>query len=396
MSATNQELFPTIGTIAAQTDQLPDDLRDKDASAVTVPEYDEDMPVTEIESLCMRCGQNVSDRIVDYRNESLTFPCVVQGMSRLLLTSIPYFREVVLMSFRCEHCGEENNEVQSAGTIKGTSSTIFCTSQHMIIRVVEHGAVYTVRVLDRADLDRQLVKSPTCTVSIPEFELTIPPRKGQLTTIEGLLRDVVSDLGEGQPLRRIQAEDAYKKIQSIIDGINDILADSNDEDDSVTNNALKKKVSIKDAPMKPFTVKLDDPAGNSFLEFNESMADPKWNLRTYPRTLDQNKELGLVDDDTVDGNVDDKSKDIAPTRLSDKPKLDSLLEASEEENPNDEIFVFSGTCSSCGAPLDTMMKKVSIPYFKVRSVLHFPSHILLKSLRQLILLEGYNHHVNEL
>ncbi|KLO11522.1 zf-ZPR1-domain-containing protein [Schizopora paradoxa] len=322
MSATNQELFPAIGTIAEQTDQLPDDLKDKDAPAVTVPEYDEERPVQEVESLCMRCGKN--------------------GTSRLLLTSIPYFREVVLMSFRCEHCGEENNEVQSAGTIK------------------EHGAVYTVRVLDRADLDRQLVKSPTCTVIIPEFELTIPPQKGQLTTIEGLLRDVASDLGAGQPLRRVEAEDAYKKIQSILDGINGILADSDDEDDKEASSSLTKKASTKDAPMQPFTVKLDDPAGNSFLEFHESMADPKWNLRTYPRSLKQNIELGLVDGDVVD----EKPKDTAaPTRLSDKSKLDSLLETAEE-NPNDEIFVFSGTCSSCGAPLDTMMKKVTIPYFK--------------------------------
>jgi len=94
------------------------------------------------------------------------------------------------------------------------------------------------------------------------------------------------------------------------------------------------------------------------------MADPKWNLRTYPRTLEQNKELGLVDDDAGDGDEPDKTKDAALTRLTDKSKLNNLLEPAEEENPNDEIYVFSGTCPSCAAPLDTMMKKVTIPYFK--------------------------------
>lgn len=58
MSATNQELFPNIGSIAEQTNQLPDDIKDKDAAAV--PEYDEERPVQEIESLCMRCRQNAS------------------------------------------------------------------------------------------------------------------------------------------------------------------------------------------------------------------------------------------------------------------------------------------------------------------------------------------------
>lgn len=39
----------------------------------------------------------------------------------MMLTSIPYFREIILMSFRCEHCGAENNEVQDAGIIRGES-----------------------------------------------------------------------------------------------------------------------------------------------------------------------------------------------------------------------------------------------------------------------------------
>lgn len=37
-----------------------------------------------------------------------------------MLTSIPFFREVIVMSFRCEHCGTQNNEIQSAETIRRT------------------------------------------------------------------------------------------------------------------------------------------------------------------------------------------------------------------------------------------------------------------------------------
>jgi hypothetical protein len=56
------------------------------------------------------------------RRQPLTCPRALftsQGSTRLLLTSIPYFREVVVMSFRCEHCGENNTEIQSAGLIQG-------------------------------------------------------------------------------------------------------------------------------------------------------------------------------------------------------------------------------------------------------------------------------------
>lgn len=38
----------------------------------------------------------------------------------MLLTSIPYFRQVIVMSFRCEHCGATNNETQTADAIRGS------------------------------------------------------------------------------------------------------------------------------------------------------------------------------------------------------------------------------------------------------------------------------------
>ncbi|KZV64409.1 zf-ZPR1-domain-containing protein [Peniophora sp. CONT] len=292
-----EDFFPNIGSIADTTDATTGD--------------EEERTVQEIESLCMNCEE--------------------QGMTRLLLTTIPYFREVIVMSFRCEHCGFQNNEIQSAGKIR------------------EHGVVYTVRVLERADLDRQLVKSESCTVTIPELELTIPPKKGQLTTIEGLLRDVLTDLGSDQPLRRIQDEATYTKIESLLDRVRAILADDEDEEEEKEQSGpiIPKKASQKDAPLKPFTVKLDDPAGNSFLEFSGSTADPKWNMRTYPRTREHMIQLGLVDPDAEPA-----------------PVADAEQTGGGGEGENEEIYAFPGTCSSCAAPSTTNMKKVNIPYFK--------------------------------
>ena len=61
-------------------------------------DIDPENPVMEITSLCMQCGQD--------------------GLTRILLTKIPHFKEIVIMAFECEACGFKNSEVQSAGEIQ--------------------------------------------------------------------------------------------------------------------------------------------------------------------------------------------------------------------------------------------------------------------------------------
>jgi len=41
-----------------------------------------------------------------------------QGVTRLLLTTIPYFKQIVVSSFRCERCGYRDTEIQSAGEMQ--------------------------------------------------------------------------------------------------------------------------------------------------------------------------------------------------------------------------------------------------------------------------------------
>ncbi|KAJ7293937.1 zf-ZPR1-domain-containing protein, partial [Mycena rebaudengoi] len=305
-------LFPTIGTIADQTDLLKEQPDSTSLEPTTDSGESEEKVVQEIESLCMKCHE--------------------QGVTRLLLTSIPYFKEVIVMSFRCEFCGTTNNEIQSAGTIR------------------PEGTIYTAKILQRPDLDRQIVRSPSCEIYIAEYELTLPAsNRGQLTTVEGLIRDVVADLSGDQALRRIQDPDSYDKIEALVNRLKEILGDEEDEEEAAVQvGVAAQKLHL---PMPAFTLKLDDPAGNSWIEFIGSMADPKWNMRTYPRTLQQNINLGLV---------------AAP----EEQPLTSVQEEEEDasgemvEGENDEIYVFKGVCSSCGHPLDTLMKKVLIPYFK--------------------------------
>lgn len=128
--------------------------------------------------------------------------------------------------------------------------------------------------------------------------------------------------------------------------------------------------------MPAFTIKLDDPTGNSFIEFIGSMADPKWNLRTYNRTRQQNIDLGF--------SVAEELAPSLPTMAEDP--------IGDGEDANAEIFIFPGICSSCGFPLNTLMKKVLVPYFKVRRVSLASYHEQLYLIRQL----GYSDYVYQL
>ena len=170
-------------------------------------------PVHEIESLCMECHK--------------------QGITRLLPTYIPYFREVIVMSFSCPHCGNRNSEVQMAGEIQ------------------PKGCIYTVHVTTKQDMNRQIVKSEFCSVSIPELQLQIPARRGQITTIEGILQDTVRDLEMGQPVRKHMQPDVYEKIEALCERIRGLLGEEADASH----------------PVQPFKVVLDDPSGNSFVEY---------------------------------------------------------------------------------------------------------------------------------
>lgn len=64
--STNSELFPTIGSVADQTEKLPVEAQTVDVT------LDEEKPVQEIESLCMRCEEQVRRHPLDLLANSLT------------------------------------------------------------------------------------------------------------------------------------------------------------------------------------------------------------------------------------------------------------------------------------------------------------------------------------
>jgi len=251
---------------------------------------------TEIESLCMNCNEN--------------------GMTKLLLTKIPHYKEIILMSFNCEQCGFSNNEIQSGSAIQ------------------EKGLKLTVIVAKERDLSRQLVKSDYATIVFPELELEIPPKgqKGEITTIEGVLQKTIAGLDQDQPVRRHMDPEGAQQIDDYIKKIRSTL-----------------ELSC------PFTIVLDDPSGNSFIENpNAPGPDEGRTSDSYVRSPEQNHSLGLYTEDelkTADDPVLSRDIDNDDTSLT-------------SEKLKEEVLSFPTNCHDCNAPAETNMKMTTIPYFK--------------------------------
>ncbi|XP_070621862.1 zinc finger protein ZPR1 isoform X2 [Erythrolamprus reginae] len=234
--------------------------------------------------------------------ESLCMACFRRGATRLLLTSIPFFREVVVGSFACGSCGWSNAELQSAG------------------RIQARGVRYTLAVRSPQDLNRAVVKTDSAAAAIPELDFEIPAfsQKGVFTTLEGILDRAIAGLEQDQPDRRKTDTEMAGKIDEFI-------------------SKLKGLKEVESA----FTFILDDPSGNSFLENPRApQKDDALEVTHYRRTAQQAALLGLEEE-----GVEDESADSA-------------------EDLRNEVLQFNTNCPECNAPASTNMKLVQIPHFK--------------------------------
>ncbi|CAL9733473.1 zinc finger chaperone Zpr1p [Monosporozyma servazzii] len=270
-------------------------------------------PVQEIESLCMNCHEN--------------------GTTRLLLTSIPYFREVIIMSFECPHCGLKNSEIQPASTIQ------------------ELGSKYTLKIENKEDFNREVIKSETANCKFVDLDIEIPPKRGVLTTVEGLLNEMIEDLASDQEERLKVDEKLHDQIDAVITKVKSYI---NCEPNTV-----------------PLTFVLDDPAGNSWIEYKPGEPQHKWSHNEYPRSDEQNVLVGILTQDQLEQRRLDKLKELSTRErnTSEATKVEKssdkfLSDSTDIENFNNEVQTFSATCPSCGDSCDTHMKPVNIPHFK--------------------------------
>lgn len=242
------------------------------------------------------------------------------------------------------------------------------------------GCIYSVHILNAKDLNRQLVKSNTCTITIPEISLTLPASRGQLTNVEGLVSDIVRDLSLDQPVRKIMDPATHDKIETLLNRLKECLDD--DDDEAITGEKPEKTFT-------PFTLKLDDPSGNSYVQFFGTTSDAQWSLRAYNRTREQNVTLGLVaEEEDASASKKEPVGAIDGTRPS-------MTEREDGTVVPEEVFTFPGACSSCGHQIDTLMQRVNIPHFKVGLGRPVRCHTL-QALTCRRGPAGHHHHVDKL
>ena len=267
-----------------------------------VQQQESESGVTEIESLCMQCHENVCHRALPV----LTVLTPLQGTTRLLLYHIPFFREVLISSFDCDHCGHSDKSVRPAGKIQ------------------EKGSKYTLRVDDKKDLERQIVRGDTAVFRIEDIDLEMPTGASQLTNIEGILFNIYTEMEAGQALRKIQTPEIYEALQNVIEKIKKMM----------TAEAL------------PFTISIDDPSGNSFIEPSADDKGHKYARHDYLRSPEQNEALGLGGGD----------EELEVTGAEEEPQ--------DSEIVNGVVYTLHETCPACAKQCQVNMQKVQIPHFK--------------------------------
>lgn len=245
-----------------------------------------------IESLCMNCREN--------------------GETKILLTSIPYFRDVAIMSFECKHCNTINNELQSVGDMQ------------------PKGVRYNVKCNKDEDLQRQIVKTEWSEIKIPEIDFEVKRQPGLVTTIEGILERAESGMKQMVEMNPDLDEDSLEKVKAFLAKL------------------MKCKLMMQD-----FTFILDDPSGNSYVQsLNAPSIDPNLEIIHYNRIRDQNLLLGIPDRgpelDEIDEPIGTNEVMEFQTNCSDC-RAPCMTNMKLVKIPHfKEVILMATNCESCG------------------------------------------------
>ena len=132
----------------------------------------------------------------------------------------------------------------------------------------------TVKIEKQEDLNRDIFKSGTCYLRVPELDFEMEPGTlgSMYTTIEGIVNKIADNLEENNPFGRGDSANDQKFTEFI--------------------GKLRGLTDLKE----PFTIILDDPADNCFI-YNPFAPndDPQITIEVYERTKEQNDDLGITD-----------------------------------------------------------------------------------------------------
>jgi len=182
------------------------------------------------------------------------YSCGSQGFTQMCISSIPFFKEIIIMAFSCDKCGYKNTEVKTGGGIGPKARRI------------------TFKFEKEEDLNRDCFKSDTTQLEIPELELVLEPGTlgSMYTTVEGLLTKIHDQLEKDNPFKTGDSADGQK--------FKELLA----------------KIKLFSEGKSNFTLILDDGLANQFM-YNPFApeADPQMTVEEYDRTEEQMDDLGI-------------------------------------------------------------------------------------------------------
>ena len=220
--------------------------------------------------------------------------CTAPGESCMAITDIPFFREVIIMAFNCEKCGFKSNEVKGGGPIS------------------EKGKITTLRVGDgedrKEDLGRDVIKSNTAGVTIPELEVEVTHGSlgGMYTTVEGLVSAIRDRLFEGEVGDFSSGDSATSEKKSKM-------------------KELKAQFDECVEGRRAFTLLLDDPLDSSFI-FSPYTPndDPRLSSKTYVRSAEMDEELGIADMCTEGYGDYDDDDDASASKTETKSVMETM------------------------------------------------------------------------
>lgn len=321
--------------------------KSKDKDDILYVDINPDSPVSEIESLCMNCHE--------------------KGVTRLLMTKIPFFKEIIVMAFDCPKCGYRSNEIETATALS------------------DQGIILELTVSTMKDMNRRTIKSNFATIKVPCCGFEIPPKtqKGKLTTLEGFLSNArdnfKASLDDGY--YNEMGEDFISKIKELIANLTDAL----------------------EGKKFPFKFILDDPSGNSFIENPYApQTDQEIKVTFYNRTKEMLEEMGYsIENEKLDNQKEKKDKVIGTDSKqsntesqSDQKQKKNFIDPkyynkqkdftvyksnneisnkivdfthsieNQEENIKNESLNLPTNCYCCGAMGVMHSCVITIPYFK--------------------------------
>jgi len=335
----------SVAACAALALRGADDNAESKAESMTEDEGESEIPPASADAVkaVSEAASIIEGEIVDHTptviHDTLCVQCGGSGTTHLMLTVVPFFREIVLAHFVCDDCRWTNTSIDSAGSI------------------MDKGVKFTLEVSSAADLNRSAVKSQYASILVPSLDFEIPPeaQRGSLNTIQGFLAHAADDLEVLQEDRREAAPEIAAKIDEF----------------------LVKLRRLADGEVFPFTVIVDDPSGCSFVQPADASGtaiDRQMTRDYYNRTAAQNVAIGLRANDGHE--LSDQHGDAPAGSLSlssaDQERLFERVGFNARDGYAErEVIEFETPCSSCLEGGQTRMVTTNIPMFKEVVIMSF-------------------------